>query len=146
MKKKVYTGSLIYQSMFRPVHASIMDAILLHPEGISLNKLAKELRGRVSRSVLLREVRRMREMGLITIDEDEKHKQRRIVNIKEEVIEAVRTLEEQEIKSLDEAVGSVKKMLHAYAEARRKVKNKLILEYMKHRMKTRFLAILEAIK
>jgi hypothetical protein len=52
--------------MFRPVHASIMDAILLHPEGISLNKLAKELRGRVSRSVLLREVRRMREMGLIT--------------------------------------------------------------------------------
>ncbi|TDA41704.1 MAG: hypothetical protein DSO07_03180, partial [Thermoproteota archaeon] len=111
--------------MFRPVHASIMDAILLHPEGISLNKLAKELRGRVSRSVLLREVRRMREMGLITIDEDEKHKQRRIVNIKEEVIEAVRTLEEQEIKSLDEAVGSVKKMLHAYAEARRKVKNKL---------------------
>jgi hypothetical protein len=61
-------------------------------------------------------------------------------------METMRTLEEWEIKSLDEAVRSVRRMLHAYAEARRKVKNKLILEYMKHRMKTRFLAILEAIK
>lgn len=132
--------------MFRPVHASILDAVVAHPEGISLNKLAKELRGRVSRSVLLREVRRMREMGLIIIGEDIKHKQRRIVSPREEVVEAVRTLEEWEVENLDEAVSYVRRMFHAYAEARKKVKNKLILEYMKHRIRARFSAILEAIK
>ncbi|MGC9104199.1 MAG: hypothetical protein ACP5JF_05325 [Candidatus Methanodesulfokora sp.] len=132
--------------MFRPIHASILDAIVAHPEGISVNKLAKELKGRVSRSVLLREMRKMREMGLITIGEDERHKQRRIVSPRKEVMDAIKDLEELEIKNLDEAVRLVKNMFHAYAEARKKVKNKLILEYMKHRMKARFSAILEVIK
>jgi len=131
--------------MFRPVHASILDAIIAHPEGISVNRLAKELRGKVSRSVLLREVRRMREMGLITVEEDERHKQRRILSPKREIVETIKALEEIEARDLDEAVSSVRRMFHAYAEARRRVGNRLILEYMKHRIKARFSAILEAI-
>jgi len=131
--------------MFRPVHASILDAIIAHPEGISVNRLAKELRGKVSRSVLLREVRRMREMGLITVEEDERHKQRRILSPKREIVETIKSLEEIEARDLDEAVSSVRRMFHAYAEARRRVGNRLILEYMKHRIKARFSAILEAI-
>lgn len=131
--------------MFRPVHASILDAIIAHPEGISVNRLAKELRGKVSRSVLLREVRRMREMGLITVEEDERHKQRRILSPKREVVETIKALEEIEARDLDEAVSSVRRMFHAYAEARKRVGNRLILEYMKHRIRARFSAILEAI-
>jgi len=131
--------------MFRPVHASILDAIIAHPEGISVNRLAKELRGKVSRSVLLREVRRMREMGLITVEEDERHKQRRILSPKKEVVETIKALEEIEARDLDEAVSSVRRMFHAYAEARKRVGNRLILEYMKHRIRARFSAILEAI-
>jgi len=131
--------------MFRPVHASILDAIIAHPEGISVNRLAKELRGKVSRSVLLREVRRMREMGLITVEEDERHKQRRILSPKREIVETIKALEEIEARDLDEAVSSVRRMFHAYAEARKRVGNRLILEYMKHRMRARFSAILEAI-
>lgn len=134
----------MYQYMFRHIHGLMLDALLAHPEGLSLNALARLLRGRAARSVVLREVRVLSEMGLVSILRDERHRQRRIVRPEREVAELMERFRELRPSNFEEALRNIPRMLLLLREVKGRSGGHLV-EYLKYRMREDFSHILEVI-
>lgn len=131
--------------MLRPVHALMLDVLTSYPSGISLNALAALLKGKVARSIVLREVKKLSDMSLVRIVRDERHKQRRIVIPREELTLFSNSLMKLRPSSFEEAVARLPKMLILFKEAKVKSENKHFVDYFKHRMKEELSLALEVI-
>lgn len=131
--------------MLRPVHALLLDALVSHPRGVSVNALAAMLRGKVARSIVLREVRKLAEIGLVRIRVDERHKQRRIIEPREELASFSNKLMELRPSSLEEALAKVPKMLKLFSEVKSGSEDKYLVDYFKHRMREELSLALEVI-
>ncbi len=131
--------------MFRPVHGVLLDALLTHPEGISVNALASLVRGRASRSIVLREVRRLAEMRLVSIAGDERHKQRKLIRPERELADLSERLRGLRSYDLEDAMGKVPRMLLLLREVKRSSKSGHLVEYLKYRMREEFSRVLEVI-
>ncbi|MEM0268934.1 MAG: hypothetical protein QW221_02995 [Candidatus Korarchaeum sp.] len=131
--------------MFRPVHGLLLDAVLAHPEGISVNALANLVRGRAARSVVLKEVRRLAEMGLVRISDDEKHKQRRLIRPNRELTELSERLRELRSSNLEDAASNIPRMLLLLREVKRSSRSKHVVDYLKYRMREEFSRVMEVV-
>ncbi|MEM4582060.1 MAG: hypothetical protein QW092_06845 [Candidatus Korarchaeum sp.] len=131
--------------MFRPVHGLLLDAVLAHPEGISVNALANLVRGRAARSVVLKEVRRLAEMGLVRISDDEKHKQRRLIRPDRELAELSERLRELRSSNLEDAASNIPRMLLLLREVKRSSRSKHVVDYLKYRMREEFSRVMEVV-
>ncbi|MEM1520919.1 MAG: hypothetical protein QW187_00340 [Candidatus Korarchaeum sp.] len=131
--------------MFRPVHGLLLDAVLAHPEGISVNALANLVRGRAARSVVLKEVRRLAEMGLVRISDDEKHKQRRLIRPDRELTELSERLRELRSSNLEDAASNIPRMLLLLREVKRSSRSKHVVDYLKYRMREEFSRVMEVV-
>jgi DNA-binding MarR family transcriptional regulator len=138
------TGVSIYRYMFRPVHGLLLDALLSSPRGSSVNALANRLRGRVARSIVLREVRKLAEMGLVEISEDSGHKQRKIILPNEDLVHLSSKL--IEMRSEGDALTGISRMISLLRDAKRRHSNRHLIDYLKYRIKEEFSAILEVIE
>lgn len=131
--------------MFRPVHGLLLDVVLAHPEGISVNALANSVRGRAARSVVLKEVRRLAEMGLVRISGDEKHKQRRLIRPEKELADLSERLRELRSSNLEDAASNIPRMLLLLREVKRSSKSKHLVDYLKYGMREEFSRVMEVI-
>ena len=130
--------------MFRPVHGVLLDALLSSPQGSSINALANRVRGKVARSIVLREVKKLVEMGLVEISEDSKHKQRKIILPNEDLVHLSNEL--IEIRCDRDALTGIGRMLSLLKNAKRSYSNEHLIDYLKYRIKEEFSAILEVIE
>jgi DNA-binding MarR family transcriptional regulator len=143
-REKLITGVFIYWYMFRPVHGLLLDALLSSPRGSSVNALANRLRGKVARSIVLREVRKLAEMGLVEISEDSRHKQRKIILPNEDLVHLSSKL--IEMRSEGDALTGISRMISLLRDAKRRHSNRHLIDYLKYRIKEEFSAILEVIE
>jgi len=138
------TDVFIYWYMFRPVHGILLDALLSSPQGSSMNALANRVRGKVARSIVLREVKKLVEMGLVDVSEDSRHKQRKIILPNEDLVHLSSKL--SEIRCDQDALTGIGRMLSLLRDAKRSHFNKHLIDYLKYRIKEEFSTILEVIE
>ncbi len=121
-------------------HLRILDALLASESGLSFNRLVDSLRGRVSRSVISREVRRLVEEGLIRTERDARHRQRILYRLDGRIRElAVRILGNvgragRAGMGVEEAVERISGLIRRYGEVSRGLRDGLIAAYLRHRV------------
>lgn len=118
--------------MITQAHIHILEEITSSELGLSFNKLAVRLRGKVSRVTLSHEIRKLVKWDLVEVFPDPHHRQRRIYRIRGEVKELVDDLRIPPISDVDRILASFEKSLRYYANKVKKVRNKALKDYMKH--------------
>ncbi len=117
-----------------PTHLKILDEISLHDPGISFNVLAKRLKGKVSRVILSREIKKLISLSLIEVVPDPSHKQRLFYRIRDEVRRLIDDLRIARTSNLDQILSDTVKSLKSYAQRIREVKDDALKEYMRHQL------------
>ncbi len=133
--------------MFRIFHGYILDAMLLYPNGVSFNVLSRELKGRVSRITLLREVKRLSEMGIITIKRSSSHKQKKIFTLREDIINVANKLKiSHNNLNKNDAVCIIEDLLSKYSELRKSIHDEFLISYVKYKLRDTFSNIIERLE
>jgi DNA-binding Lrp family transcriptional regulator len=133
--------------MFRIFHGYILDTLLLYPNGVSFNVLSRELKGRVSRITLLREIKRLSEMGIITIKGTVSHKQKKIFTVREDVINIANKLKvSYNNLSKSDAIYLIEDLINKYSELKKNIRDEFLMSYAKYRLKNTFSSIIERLE
>jgi DNA-binding Lrp family transcriptional regulator len=133
--------------MFRIFHGYILDTLLLYPNGVSFNVLSRELKGRVSRITLLREIKRLSEMGIITIKGTISHKQKKIFTVREDVINIANKLKvSYNNLSKSDAIYLIEDLINKYSELKKNIRDEFLMSYAKYRLKNTFSSIIERLE
>jgi DNA-binding Lrp family transcriptional regulator len=133
--------------MFRIFHGYILDTLLLYPNGVSFNVLSRELKGRVSRITLLREIKRLSEMGIITIKGTVLHKQKKIFTVREDVINIANKLKvSYNNLSKSDAIYLIEDLINKYSELKKNIRDEFLMSYAKYRLKNTFSSIIERLE
>ncbi len=130
---------------FRPVHGKILDVLAAHPQGLCFNSLSQKLKGVISRVVLLKEVKRLEDAGVIVVERDPGHKQRKIFKLASSVRDLLLFLGEEirsgERKACDIAVD----LINRYASIKSGLRNEFLKEYLKYSVLTRIEVLMEEV-
>lgn len=133
--------------MFRVFHGYILDALLSHPNGVSFNVLSRELRGKVSRITLLREIKRLSEIGIVTIKSTVSHKQKKIFTLREDIINIGNKLKVPHNNlSKNDAMYLIEDLLNKYSELKKNIHDEFLMSYVKYRLKATFSNIIEKLE
>jgi hypothetical protein len=133
--------------MFRIFHGYILDTLLLYPNGVSFNVLSRELKGRVSRITLLREIKRLSEMGIITIKSTVSHKQKKIFTVREDVINIANKLKvSYNNLSKSDTIYLIEDLINKYSELKKNIRDEFLMSYAKYRLKNTFSSIIERLE
>lgn len=130
-------------------HIRILDSIALHKSGISFNKLAEELKGHVSRSVLSKDLKELCNMGYVESNHDEGHRQRIIFRLNEDLTFLI---EKTKLRLLDRKLSKrmvsrlITKYIYLYDDLVKHNKSQFFQDYLKHRITTNFLDLLEMMR
>jgi len=119
---------------YAAVQGEIIDEISNHHKGISFNSLARRLRGRVSRVKLLNEVNSLQREGLILVETDPKHKQRKLFRLGlrlRDVLDKMRSIED---KASGNPPGDFSSLLSDYANSISSAREDWYKEFMRHRL------------
>lgn len=118
-------------------HIQILDEIAKHKSGISFNRLAEALRGRVSRAVVSRELRGLVARGLVTAESDPEHSQRLIFKLRRDLQSELAELEGEASRlakgELEPTLKLVKALVRWYARAARSFREEAVRAYFRHR-------------
>ncbi len=117
-----------------PAHLRILDEISSHDLGISFNALARRLKGKVSRVILSREIKKLVSLSLIEVVPDPSHKQRLFYRIKGEVKKIVEDLRISKTSNLDQILLDVARSFRSYVQRIGEVKDEALKEYMRHQL------------
>ncbi|MCS7103856.1 MAG: hypothetical protein NZ992_08280 [Candidatus Korarchaeum sp.] len=131
--------------MFRPVHGILLDVVLAHPEGISVNALASLVRGKAARSIVVKEVRKLAEMGLVRISGDEKHKQKRLIRPEKELTDLSKRFRELRSSNFEDAMRNIPRMLLLLREVKRSSRDSHLVDYLKYKVREELSHVMEVI-
>ena len=115
---------------FRKEHADIIEEIYGNTKGISVNRLAKNLKGKVSRVKLLKELKVLLTEGIVRIEGDVRHKQKKLLLLDSSI---KRTIEEAE-RPLKNVFDQLPSTLSTYAEKIRRIRKETLRSYLRHRL------------
>ena len=130
-------------------HIRILDSIALHKSGISFNKLAEELKGHVSRAVLSKDLKELCNMGYIKSTRDESHRQRIIFRLNEDL---ALLIEKTKLRLLDRKLSKrrasriILKYIYLYDDLAKRNGSQFFQDYLKHRIATNLLGLLEMLR
>jgi hypothetical protein len=130
----IYQFTIILVVGFSRVHADIIEEIYHSTDGISFNRLAMQLKGKVSRVKLLKELRVLLGKGIVRIERDVRHKQKKLFVLDpsiKNVIEEVRIHEE---RALRDPFNHLPSLLSTYAEKMKRLKEEGLRSYLRHRL------------
>ncbi|MDD1773154.1 MAG: hypothetical protein LUQ14_00840 [Methanomassiliicoccales archaeon] len=119
---------------YATVQGEIIDEISNHPEGVSFNRLAKMLHGRVSRVRLLNEVNSLQSEGLILVESDPNHKQKKVIKLGRglgNVVDKIRTVED---KTFGNPLGDFSNLISTYVSSIISAREDWYKEFMRHRL------------
>lgn len=123
--------------MLTRYHVQILDELAEHKAGISFNKLAEALRGRASRAVVSRELRKLVARGIVTAERDPRHSQRRIFKLRGDLMSTLAALEAEASKlaegGLEPTLKLVRALVKWYAEVAKAFKDEALRAYLRHR-------------
>jgi DNA-binding HxlR family transcriptional regulator len=135
------TDMLIYWSLqcsglmrYAVVQGEIIDEISYHHKGISFNSLARRLHGRVSRVKLLSEVNTLQREGLILVETDPKHKQRKLFRLGQRLRDVVDKIRSIEDKASGNPLGDFSSLLSDYVNDIISAREDWRKEFMRHRL------------
>ncbi len=121
-------------------YSSVIDTLHKRPNGVSFNKLANDLKGKISRVKLVETLGKLLEDGVLEVKEDVRHKQKKVFKLREEVREKIKEINEVE-RSLMNDVSNLHLILKKYAEIAKEIKNESIRRYIEFRLNSLILEL-----
>jgi DNA-binding HxlR family transcriptional regulator len=120
---------------YAAVRGETIDEISYHHKGISFNSLARRLHGRVSRVKLLSEVNTLQREGLILVETDPKHKQRKLFRLgqrlRDVVVDKMRSIEDE---ASGNPLGDSSSLLSDYVNDLISAREDWHKEFMRHQL------------
>lgn len=116
------------------LQAIILDELSNNMNGVSFNRLASILRGKISRVTLIRELNRLKENNLISVERDNFHRQKKIFKLNSRIINLIKEMRVHEEMALGDPVNSFSTLFQEYFRKIRETKDELIRSYLKIRL------------
>lgn len=132
-----------------PIQMEIVSEISNHEGGISINRLVQKMQYKVSRVTLLKELRRLIENGYVLVKSDPSHKQRKLLQLGEEVRRVAEEIKALELDILGDPLQNLSQAIRAYIEKLQKIRDGWIKEFARMRMRhnlNKMLEIVEVVK
>ncbi|MEM2944375.1 MAG: hypothetical protein QW083_02785 [Methanomassiliicoccales archaeon] len=132
-----------------PIQMEIVSEISNHEGGISINRLVQKMQYKVSRVTLLKELRRLIENGYVLVKSDPSHKQRKLLQLGEEVRRVAEEIKALELDILGDPLQNLSQAIRAYIEKLQKIRDGWIKEFARMRMRhnlNKMLEIVEEVK
>ena len=120
----------------------VLDAIASEPHGISFNILVKKLRGRVSRVTVVKVLRKLLSLGIISLHRDTRHKQKKIYKV---VSKIKRIHVELNLSANDNSdiIAYMKELITRYERLISGEIDDVVKKYAKHKLLKNFQEALE---
>lgn len=135
-----HSDKLIYQYNFIPVvrvnhlQAIILDELSNNLDGISFNRLASILHGKISRVILVRELNKLIENNLINVERDRFHRQKKIFKLNSKIVRLIREMCVHEEMVLCDPLNSFSTLFQEYFKKIRETRDELLRNYLKIRL------------
>jgi len=139
------------QEALTSLEGLIIDIVASFPEGIGVNQLSRKLKGKVSKVKLIKEIKRLSELGLLHITRDLRHKQRLLIKASEQVLQIFKVFslnnfakfERQEV----EVIGAkIVNLISCYLDWAEKLSDPYLISYIKYRIVSEFSGLINKIK
>ncbi|MDH7509268.1 MAG: helix-turn-helix domain-containing protein [Methanomassiliicoccales archaeon] len=121
--------------MLALVQVEIIDEISNNLDGISFNQLVRRMKLKVSRVTLLKELRLLTAKGYVKVENDPRHKQRKLFRLGEELHSVIGELRSIEQKMLDNPIHHLSDFLSFYVEKIRELKDDWMKDFVRHRLR-----------
>ncbi|MEM3573884.1 MAG: hypothetical protein QXJ62_06645 [Nitrososphaeria archaeon] len=112
----------------------ILDELSNNMDGISFNRLASILRGKISRVTLIRELNKLKENNLISVEKDNFHRQKKIFKLNSRIINLIKEMRVHEEMALGDPVNSFSTLFQEYFRKIRETRDEFIRSYLKIRL------------
>jgi len=129
----------------------IIDIVASFPEGIGVNQLSRKLKGKVSKVKLIKEIRKLSDLGLLHITRDLRHKQRLLIKASEQVLQIFRVFslnnfakfERQEVEVIS---AKIVNLISCYLDWTEKLSDPYLISYLKYKVVSEFSGLISKIK
>ncbi|MEM4176202.1 MAG: hypothetical protein QXS29_01300 [Nitrososphaeria archaeon] len=111
-----------------------MDELSNNMDGVSFNRLASILHGKISRVTLIRELNRLKENNLISVERDNFHRQKKIFKLNSRIINLIKEMRVHEEMALGDPVNRFSTLFQEYFRKIRETKDEFIKSYLKLRL------------
>ncbi|MEM2073820.1 MAG: hypothetical protein QXE05_10190 [Nitrososphaeria archaeon] len=111
-----------------------MDELSNNMDGVSFNRLASILHGKISRVTLIRELNRLKENNLISVERDNFHRQKKIFKLNSRIINLIKEMRVHEEMALGDPVNRFSTLFQEYFRKIRETKDEFIKSYLKIRL------------
>ncbi|MEM1986088.1 MAG: hypothetical protein QXW80_06995 [Candidatus Micrarchaeia archaeon] len=116
------------------LQAIILDELSNNMDGVSFNRLASILHGKISRVTLIRELNRLKENNLISVERDNFHRQKKIFKLNSRIINLIKEMRVHEEMALGDPVNRFSTLFQEYFRKIRETKDEFIKSYLKIRL------------
>ncbi|MEM4140335.1 MAG: hypothetical protein QXG36_04455 [Nitrososphaeria archaeon] len=116
------------------LQAIILDELSNNMDGVSFNRLASILHGKISRVTLIRELNRLKENNLISVERDNFHRQKKIFKLNSRIINLIKEMRVHEEMALGDPVNRFSTLFQEYFRKIRETKDEFIKSYLKLRL------------
>ena len=116
------------------VHATILDELSYHVEGISFNRLASNLRGKISRVTLIRALDILAKNNIVSIEKDRFHRQKKIFKLSSKIKALIDEMKVHEEATLKDPVNELTSLIHVYSNKIRETRDDVLKNYLKLRL------------
>ncbi len=116
------------------LQAIILDELSNNVDGISFNRLASILRGKISRVTLVRELNKLIENNLISVERDCSHRQKKIFKLDLKIVKMIEEMCVHEEMALGDPINSFSTLFQEYFKKIRETKDELLRSYLKIRL------------
>lgn len=116
------------------LHATILDELSKNVEGISFNRLASNLRGKISRVTLIRELDRLAKNNLVNVEKDRFHRQKKVFKLNSKLRDLIEEMRAHEEGALKDPVNMISSLMQAYSKKIRETREEFLKNYLKLRL------------
>ncbi|RLG41239.1 MAG: hypothetical protein DRO05_04525 [Thermoproteota archaeon] len=139
------------QDTLTSLEGLIIDIVASFPEGIGVNQLSRKLKGKVSKVKLIKEIKKLSDLGLLHITRDLRHKQRLLIKASEQVLQIFRVFslnnfakfERQEVEVIS---AKIVNLISCYLDWAEKLSDPYLISYLKYKVVSEFSGLISKIK
>ncbi|MCX8189295.1 MAG: hypothetical protein N3F64_06255 [Nitrososphaeria archaeon] len=124
------------------LQAIILDELSNNTDGVSFNRLASILRGKISRVTLIKELNKLKESNLISVEKDHFHRQKKIFKLNSRVINLIREIRVHEEIALGDPINSFSTLFQEYCKKIKETRDELLRSYLKIRLSRYVISII----